>query len=395
MCKYVKGLGVILSLILILFFGVTYYVYAEQPSFDLNAESAILMEVETGEIIFEKNSHQELPPASMTKIMTMLLAMESIANGQANLEDKLVVSERASSMGGSQVYLEPGEEMTLEDLMKAIAISSANDACVAVAEYLYGTEEEFIKRMNERAGELGLKNTYYYNTNGLPSGDPEVQGNYTSAYDLAILTRELLKYPRIFDWTSTWIDYLREGKFVLNNTNRLVRHYKGADGLKTGFTEEAKYCVTSTAKRNGLRFIAVVMAVDDSTTRFNEAAQLLSYGFNIYNGVLIAKKDEVVQEIIIRDGKEELARGLAKDELIVPVKKGEEDKISKVVELRDKLQAPLKKGEEIGEIKIFKGNLLLKKGDLIIDRDVEKASIFQLIYRIIKRLILSLVNIFR
>lgn len=385
---------VILFMIILPFLAIN-LTLAEQPTFDLNARSAILMEAETGDILYEKNSHQELPPASMTKIMTMLLVMEALEEGRAKLDDKIVVSERASSMGGSQVYLEPGEEMKLEDLMKAIAIASANDASVAVAEYLYGTEEEFVKRMNESAKELGLKNTYYYNTNGLPPDNPDIQGNYTSAYDLAILTREILKYPKVLEWTSTWIDYLRDGEFVLNNTNRLVRHYKGADGLKTGHTDEAKFCVTSTAERNGLRFIAVIMGADNSSIRFKEAGQLLSYGFNTYHGLLVAKEGETVQELRIRNGKKELAQAIVKEKLIVPVKKGEEDSISKEIVIKDKLRAPLNKGDVVGEIKVYKGNLLLKSEDLIINRDVEKASIFQLIYRIIKQIIMSLFNIFR
>jgi len=370
-------------------------VTAEQPSFDLNARSALLMESETGELLYEKNPHLELPPASMTKIMTMLLVMEAIEEGRARLEDKLVVSELAASMGGSQIWLEPGEEMTLEDMMKAIAIVSANDACVAVAEYLYGTEEAFIKKMNERAKELGLKNTYFYNTNGLPPDDPSQQGNYTSAYDLSIMTRELLKYPKVLEWTSTWIDYLRDGESVLNNTNRLVRHYQGADGMKTGYTDEAKYCVTATAERNGLRFIAIIMAADSSSTRFNEAAQLLSYGFSLYHGLEVGKKEEVLRELIIKNGKEEYARGILKEDLIVPVKKGEEGEISKEIKLNENIKAPLKKGDKIGEYQIFKGNLLLKKGDIIIDRDVEKASIFQLILRFVKQLINSIISLFR
>ncbi len=378
---------------LFLLFLVSIPVFAEQPTFELNARSAILVETETGEILYEKNPHLELPPASMTKIMTMLLVMEAEEEGRARLEDKLVVSELAASMGGSQIWLEPGEEMALEDLMKAIAIVSANDACVAVAEYLYGTEESFIKRMNDKAKELGLKNTYFYNTNGLPPDDPSVEGNYTSAYDLAVMTKELLKYPKVLEWTSTWIDYLRDGDSVLNNTNRLVRHYQGADGMKTGYTDEAKYCVTATAHRNGLRFISVIMAADNSQTRFNEASQLLSYGFSLYHGLELGQENEVLQELEIKNGKEEFAQGILKDELIVPVKKGEEDQISKEIKLNEKIKAPLKKGEKIGEYHIFKGNLLLKKEDIVIDRDIERASLFQLILRFIKQLISSLVNL--
>jgi serine-type D-Ala-D-Ala carboxypeptidase (penicillin-binding protein 5/6) len=389
----IKGLKINLVMILIISLLVI-PVKAEKPSFELNAKSALLMEYETGEIIFEKNPLLELPPASMTKVMTMLLVMEALQEGRANLEDKLVVSELAASMGGSQIWLEPGEEMTLEEMMKAIAIVSANDASVAVAEYLYGSESTFVERMNERARELGLKNTFFYNTNGLPPDDPDQQGNYTCARDLAIMARELIKYQKALEWTSTWIDYLRDGESVLNNTNRLVRFYQGADGLKTGHTEAAKFCVTCTAERDGLRFITVIMGADNSSTRFNEAAQLLSSGFSSYKGLLIAEKDSLIQEIMINNGQEELARGIMEESLIVPVKKGEEDKINEIISINKKIRAPLNKGDKVGEIRVYRGNLLLKKGDIVIDRKVEKASFFQMVYRIIIKMILSLVSVF-
>ncbi|HLV10202.1 MAG TPA: D-alanyl-D-alanine carboxypeptidase family protein, partial [Halanaerobiales bacterium] len=333
--KFLKLSGVLFFLLSVSFLS-KFPVMAEmeskgQPDFDLNARAAILTEVETGEILFEKEPHLELPPASMTKIMTMLLVMEAIEEKKANLDDRLVVSELAAGMGGSQIWLEPGEEMTMEDLMKAIAIVSTNDACVVVAEYLYGTEELFVEKMNERARELGLKNTYFYNTNGLPPDDPDLRGNYTSAYDLAIMGRELLKYPKVLEWTATWLDYLRGGESVLNNTNRLVRFYQGADGLKTGYTDASRFCVTATARRNGLRFIAVIMAADDSNTRFNEAGNLLSYGFSIYHGLEIGEEGEIVKELQINNARDEYACAVLEKKLIVPVKRGEEDIIRKEV----------------------------------------------------------------
>ena len=367
---------------------------AEQPDFDLTAHSAILMEAMTGEILFSKNPDKKLPPASMTKIMTMLLIMEAVDDGRVNLSDKIVVSERAASMGGSQVYLEPGEEMTLEQMMKAVAISSANDASVAVAEYVYGTEERFIKRMNERATELGMKNTYFYNTNGLPTGDEEIEGNYTTAYDLSLVTREILKYPKVFEWTSTWIDYLRDGDFVLNNTNRLVRHYQGADGLKTGYTSEAKFCVTSTAQRDNLRFISVIMGADSSNNRFKEAAQLLSYGFNIFKSELIAEKNQVIKEIDIWNARSRKVTIKAKNKLSIPIKKGKEEDIEQKVEINEDIKAPLEKGSVVGKIKVFKGNLMMDDTDLIIDREVKKASFLQLLVRLFKILVNKLSNLF-
>lgn len=389
-----KLFRVIFSLLMVLVL-MSSSIRAEQPSFDLTARSALLMEFESGEILFEKNPQEELPPASMAKIMTMLLVVEALEQGRANLSEQLVVSELSASMGGSQIWLEPGEEMSLEDMMKAIAIVSANDACVAVAEYLYGTEEDFVKRMNERASELGLKNTYYSNTNGLPSEDPEVQGNYTSARDLAVLAREILKYPQVLDWTSTWIDYLRDGESVLNNTNRLVRHYQGADGLKTGHTEEARFCVTSTAEKKGIRFISVIMGAENSKKRFAEAAALLSYGFSSYQGLEIAGAGDIIKELEIRNAKEEKVAGIVTEQIIVPVKKGEEDSIKKEIVISEGLKAPLQKGDPIGEIKIFKGNLLVKRVDIVVNRDVEKASFFQLVMRIVKHLLAGMIALFK
>lgn len=388
---------VLISLLFILIqtsFMVLPVLAEQQPEFDLTAKSAILMETETGEVIYEKNPNLELPPASMTKIMTMLLVMEAVKAGKADFEDKILISERAASMGGSQVYLEPGEEMTLNSLMKSIAIASANDSSVAVAEYLYGTEEDFVERMNERAKELGLKNTYFYNSNGLPPSEDDVQGNYTCAYDLAVLSRELLKHPRVLEWTSTWIDYLRDGEFVLNNTNRLVRHYKGADGLKTGYTSAAKYCVTSTACQNKLRFISVIMGAERSKQRFKEAAKLLSYGFNTHQAVVIADKDKVIERINVWNARKKEVNIITPEDIYVPVRKGEEDNISKKIIIDKSVRAPLIKGDKAGKVKVFKGNLLIKDVDLIVDRNVKKASILQMVGRILRLLFNQLKHIF-
>ncbi|MEJ6950995.1 D-alanyl-D-alanine carboxypeptidase family protein [Natronospora cellulosivora (SeqCode)] len=382
----------ILSFILIFILFSTSIIASQD--LELDSKSAILMEYETGEIIFQKEADTQLPPASMTKIMTMLLVMEAVEEGRATLEDKIVVSELAASMGGSQIWLEPGEEMTLENMMKAIAIVSANDACVAVAEYLYGTEQAFVKRMNERAKELGLKNTFFYNTNGLPSEDEDIQGNYTTARDLAIMGRELIKHKKVLEWTSTWMDYLRNGESVLNNTNRLVRFYKGADGLKTGYTEEARFCLTSTATRGGLRFIAVVMGNDNSQDRFEEAGALLTYGFGMYQGFEAAQKGDLVQELNIINAEDQFARAIIEGEVIIPIKRGSEDEIIKEIVLQEKIIAPLSMGDKIGEVRIYKGDTLVKTEDVIIDRDVNKASFFQIILRIINLIINSIFNIF-
>ncbi|MFW6035569.1 MAG: D-alanyl-D-alanine carboxypeptidase family protein [Halanaerobiales bacterium] len=388
--KFVLWILVSLILIVLITPGM---IIAQDINFNLNSKSAILMQFETGEIIYEKNSDLELPPASMTKIMTMLLVMEALDEGRVSLDDKLVVSELAASMGGSQIWLEPGEEMTLEDIMKAIAIVSANDACVAVAEYLYGTEEAFVKRMNERAQELGLEHTYFYNTNGLPAEDSAEQENYTCARDLAVMGRELLEYPQVLEWTSTWIEYLRDGESVLNNTNRLVRDFKGADGIKTGYTDDAKFCLTSTAKQNKIRFIVVVMGADDSKTRFNESAKLLSYGFNTYKSLVAAEKEQEIVEIKVPNAREERVKAVAEKELVVPVKKGEEDNISTKYTVNKVIKAPLNRGDTIGKIKVYQGNLLIKEGNIIVNRDVARANFFQLVLRVIQQSLVSLNNL--
>jgi D-alanyl-D-alanine carboxypeptidase len=248
-----------------------------------SARSAILMDADSGTIIFEKNSHDRLPPASITKIMTMLLVMEALDEGRIKLTDKVTASEYAASMGGSQIFLEAGEEMTVEDLLKGVAIASGNDASVALAEKIAGTEQEFVRMMNERAQQLGLKNTHFVNANGLPA-----ENHYTSAYDIAVMSRELLKHPEITKFTGLYQDYLRKDTdkpFWLVNTNKLVRFYAGADGLKTGYTSEAKFCLSATAKRDDFRVIAVVMGEPDTKTRNAEVSQMFDYAFAMFTNV--------------------------------------------------------------------------------------------------------------
>ncbi len=370
-------------------------IQADQPNFNFQSKSAILMEATTGEIIFEKNADEKLPPASITKIMSLLLVMEALDEGRANLSDIVRTSENAMRMGGSQIYLEVGEEMILEDLIKSIAIASANDSCVAVAEYLYGTVDAFVKKMNDRAEELGLANTYFYNTNGLPSTDPEIEGNYTSTKDVALMSRELLKHPEILKWTSIWIDYVRNGKFILTNTNKLVRHYKGVDGLKTGYTNEAKFCLSATGKRNGLRFIAVVMGAPSSDIRFKDISTMLNYGFNAFMAHEVVKKDQIVQNVRVSRGKVEEVEIIADFDFNVPMRKGSNAEITTEVVLREKIIAPIKVGEVLGEMKVMKNGTELGRVPLKAKENVERGSIFQIIFQIIKNLFRSLVNLFR
>ncbi|MCK8825162.1 D-alanyl-D-alanine carboxypeptidase family protein [Fuchsiella alkaliacetigena] len=365
------------------------------PQFELEARSALLMEADSGRVIYQKNAEEQLAPASITKIMTLLLTMEAIEEGRASWDDVVTTSERAADMGGSQIWLEPGEEMTLEEMVKAIAIVSANDACVAVAEHLYGSEEAFVEVMNNRAEELGMENTHFVNTNGLPPGDADEQGNYSTAYDVALMSRELLKHGDVLEYTSTWIDYLRDGESFLRNTNDLVKSYRGADGLKTGYVEDAGFCVAATAEREGIRFISVIMKDVDSKLRFEEAAQLLSYGFNIYQPIEVAKKGEVlVEELEVYKGKDPQIKAIAKEDLNVAVIRGAEDKLKKQVLIDSDLTAPLAEGDRVGELRVLTEDKELDSVELVSDREVERGNIIQIVIQLLKRFLHNLVNIF-
>lgn len=389
-----RTLAVICTLlVLIPFFS--YSVTADQATFSFQSKSAILVEAQTGEVIYEKEPYKELPPASITKIMTLLLIMEGIEEGRAELDDIVRVSENAMRMGGSQIYLEVGEEMTLNDLIKSIAIASANDSCVAVAEYLYGTEEAFVEQMNKRAQQLKLEHTFFANSTGLPPSDSKEIGNYTCVRDIAVMSRELLKYPIILNWTSIWLDSVRNGEFVLNNTNRLVRHYQGVDGLKTGYTTAAKFCLSATGKRDGLRFIAVVMGAPTSDIRFKEVSSLLSYGFNTFKAYEVVKKDQVVQQVQVSRGKVDEIPVIADRDFYVPLRKGSTDQVTTEVVLRDKIVAPISEGEIIAELVVKKSGVEVGRVMLKANADVERGSIFRIIFQLLKKLFSSLVNLFK
>jgi D-alanyl-D-alanine carboxypeptidase (penicillin-binding protein 5/6) len=346
------------------------------PDLAPNARSAILMDAGTGTILFEKNAHEPLPPASITKVMTMLLVMEALDRGELKLSDSVRVSERAASMGGSQIYLEPGETMTVHDLLKGIAIASANDASVAIAEHLSGTEEQFVERMNQRAEELGMKNTHFQNSNGLPQKD-----HYSSAYDIAILSRELLKHEEIIKYTGTYQDYLRQGTkkpFWLVNTNRLVRFYPGVDGIKTGFTSEAKFCITATAKRGDLRLIAVVMGEPDSKIRNQEISQMLDYAFSQYESKTFYRTGDIIAQVDIEKGEPSKLEIRALHPISVLMKKGEKaEQIEKVIEWKT-IKAPIRKGQTIGTLVFRKNGQVLAKYDLTSAQEVWEANFWRL-----------------
>ncbi|RWR15028.1 D-alanyl-D-alanine carboxypeptidase family protein [Siminovitchia fortis] len=357
-------------------------VSAEEKQKELSddSRSAILIERDTGKVLYEKNSHEKLPPASMTKVMTMLLIMEALDSGQLSMDEKVRASEYAASMGGSQIFLEPGEEMTVKEMLLGIAIASANDASVALAEKVSGSEEAFVARMNERAKELGLKNTKFQNTTGLT-----VKDHYSTAHDMAIMAKELLKHEEITDFTKLYESYLREDsdkKFWLVNTNKLVKFYPGVDGLKTGFTSEAKYCLTATAKKDGMRVIAVVFGAPTSKSRNAQITKMLDYAFSQYATHSLYKKGENLGKVKVSKGNIKEINAQTGEPVSLLTKKGEKAKdFSTELKLKKNLKAPIKKGEIIGKIIIKKDGKKLAESDLVAEKGVKKASWWQLYKR--------------
>nr|WP_230199588.1 D-alanyl-D-alanine carboxypeptidase family protein [Bacillus testis] len=341
------------------------------------AKSAILIERDTGAVLFGKNEHEKLSPASMTKIMTMLLIMEAIDKGELGWDEKIRTSEYAASMGGSQIFLEPGEEMTTTQMMKGIAIGSGNDASVAMAERLAGSEEEFVKLMNKKAKQLGLKDTHFANCTGLP-----VDNHYSSAYDMAMMGKELLKYKEITKFTGTYEAYLREKtkkQFWLVNTNKLVRFYPGVDGLKTGFTSEAKYCLTATAKKGDMRVIATVFGAPNPKARNAQVTQMLDYAFAQYTTHPLYEKGQKLKEILVSKGTEKSVPAVTSEPISLLTKKGESIKKYKVsVSTTDKVASPVKKGDVIGTLTIKKDGKTVVTSPVVAAKTVDQASWWQL-----------------
>ncbi len=338
-----------------------------------DAKSAILIERDTGTVLFEKNSREELPPASMTKIMTMLLIMEAIDQGTLRYDEKIRTSEYAASMGGSQIFLEPGEEMTVDELLRGIAIASANDASVALAERIAGSEEAFVEKMNKKAKELGLKNTVFTNTTGLPD-----EGHYSTAHDMAIIAKELLKYEDITKYTGLYESYLRENtdkKFWLVNTNRLVKFYPGVDGLKTGYTGEAKYCLTATAERDGMRVIAVVFGAPTSKERNAQISKMLDYAFSQFETHPLYERNVALGEAAVSKGDKRKVTAVTSEPVSILKRKGEDTAdVKEEITLRDDLKAPLKKGEQIGTLKLIKDGKTILESPLTAKEDVKEAN---------------------
>lgn len=346
-------------------------VFAEgNTDLGLNAKSAILMEKSTGNILYESNPDERLPIASVTKVMTMLLIMEAVDSGKISLDDMVTVSENAMSYGGSTMFLETGEQLTVNDMLKGIAVASANDGCVAMAEHLAGSESAFVDMMNEKAKELGMENTHFMNTNGLDEDD-----HYSSARDVAIMSRELMKHETIFNYTSIWMDTLRGGKFQLANTNKLIRFYDGANGLKTGSTSKALCCLSAAAKRNDMQLIAVVLGAPTSAERFASAKSLLDYGFANYAvNTQITAGDEV-QNIAVEKGVDKEVGVVAGDSCSTLVKKGQEDNITKEIKIDETITAPIEAGQKIGTMTISRDGEVIADIDLNALSAVEKKGI--------------------
>lgn len=350
-----------------------------------NSKSAILLDATTGTILYKKNEHEKLAPASMTKVMSMLLIMEAIDNGSLSLEDEVLISENAANMGGSQVYLQAGEVYQVKELLKGIAVASGNDAVVAMAEKVSGTVEEFVKRMNERAKELGAVDTNFVNPHGL-----DAENHYTTAYDMALFAKELLKHPTILQYTSIYEDYLqkKDGSSIwLVNTNKLVRFYDGVDGLKTGFTTTAGYCLTATAKKNNLRLISVVMGAETSDKRSSDTTNLLNYGFNTYKShVVLTSNDSLGIKRVENGVVEQVDLVLTSDYVKLLKQTDAKPNVSFNIKVNS-LVAPLKKGDVVGEAEVVDENgNVVDTLSVTVKGDVSKANWWELFLKNLKHL---------
>ncbi len=373
---------ILVLLMLSTLFIFPFNVRAEELKLAENAKSAIIIEASTGKIIYEKNADEKLVPASMTKMMSMLLIIENIENGVLKWNQKITVSENASSMGGSQILLETGEKMTVQDLFKGVAIASGNDAVVALGEAIAGSEEGFVDMMNKRAKELNLKNTNFKTPHGLDAAN-----HYSSARDMSLIAKELVKHKKVLEFTSIYEDYLRENtdkKIWLVNTNKLVRFYDGVDGLKTGYTKDAGYCLTATAKKDGMRIIAVVMGEPDSKTRNKEVSEMLDYSFAQYKVEDLLKNKQSLGKYEVTKAKQKYVEVVPKDEATVLRKKSEKvGNATYEVKLND-LTAPIKNGDVVGKLNIKENGKHIRTIDLTIKTDIKKANIGELYLRYLK-----------
>ncbi len=356
-----------------------------------NSKSAFLVEVSTGKVLYEKNATEKLPPASMTKVMSMLLIMEAIDSGKIHMDDDVVISDKASSMGGSQIFLQTGEKYKVQELLKGIAVASGNDAVVAMAEKVSGSVEAFVEAMNNKAKELGLNNTHFDNPHGLDS-----ETHYTSAKDMSVMARELLKHEKILEFTSIYEDYLKknDGSSIwLVNTNKLVRFYEGVDGLKTGFTQEAGYCITTTAKRGNMRLLSVVMNAPTTDDRSKDTTNMLNYGFNTYQLDILLEKDKDLGKIKLEKAKKKEINVYLKEDVTMLKKIGESSLDYTYNVVIDKINMPVEKNQKIGYIEVIDNEgTVIKEEDVIVKEKIQKASFFDLMKRTLESLTSGLLS---
>lgn len=346
---------------------------------NLESASAILIEQSTGQVLYEHNSHEQLRPASVTKVMSILLIMEALDSGKITLSNSIPCSENAASMGGSQIWLDPRETLTVDEMLKAICVASANDCVVAMAEYIAGSEEAFVQMMNDKAKELGMNDTTFKNCHGL-----DEDGHVTSSYDIALMSRELLsKHPQITQYTTIWTDTLRDGKSELTNTNKLIRTYKGATGLKTGSTGLALYNLSASSTRDDLSLIAVIMKAPSTKIRFAEAQKLLDYGFNTFSFKQFGKKEEIVKTLTINKGVRSTVDAILSDNAGTLIEKGKDKNIEQNLTLEDTVSAPITAGQKLGEISFVLDGKTLSTVDIVAKNDVEKINLFTMSKKVI------------
>ena len=355
---------------------------------EVPAKSAVLMDVETGTLLYESNGHTQLAPASVTKVMTMLLIMEAIDNGQISWNDTVTASESAAAKGGSQIYLKVGETMSVADMVKSIAVSSANDCACAMAEHLAGSEEAFVGKMNARAKELGMENTHFVNCTGLDDSEEAKVQHKTTAYDIALMSRQLLKYhPDITKYTTIWMDTVRNGSFGLSNTNKLIRFYSGATGLKTGFTSDAGYCLSASAKREGLELIAVVMGSTTSQERFSACKSLLDYGFANY--ALVSPEMGEAAEVPVKLGHSDTVKVVPGSREALLIDKSQRNTVTTHITLEETVGAPVSKGQRLGEMTVKSGEQILAQIPLVAETAVERLSWGDIFLRILKKITMA------
>ena len=360
---------------------------AQAANLEIPGKSALLMDVATGQVLYEQNAHEPLPPASVTKVMTMLLVMEAIDSGKIGWNDTVTASEAAAAKGGSQIYLKVGETMSVTDMVKSIAVSSANDCACAMAEHIAGSEAAFVQRMNQRAKELGMNDTNFVNCTGLDD-EAEAKDHKTSAYDIALMSRQLLKYhPDIKKFTTIWMDTVRDGAFGLSNTNKLVRFYSGATGLKTGFTSGAGYCLSASAQRDGMELVAVVMGCETSAQRFAACKSMLDYGFA--NFALISPQFQGDLEIPVKLGSQQKVKAVPGEEAQLLMDKSQRDMVTTDFQLEECVTAPVSKGQRLGTMTVRAGEQILAQIPLVAETGVSRLTWSDLFVKLLARLAMA------